>query len=180
MPRRLGDDPLTRARSQRAKAAEGSAPVALESGGEQGTAQLGIQASSHESYNDVFFHRRGDDFAPPKAAVVVQGAPEAPEISEISEIPEIRDAAATSRSEAALEFAADARPASMVALDTQTTQAPPVSIIEEVVAKLNAQAAVAHVKDEPASPPLENGGDEANPEPQKSGGFLKRLFGKLK
>lgn len=183
MPRRLGDDPLTRARSQRAKAAEGSAPVALGSGGQEGTAQLGIQPSL--TSNDVFFQRRGENFASQQVATVAPRAPEAPEISEISEIPEIRDAAATSQGGPAFEVTSDAMPESVAVQDAPVVQTPPVSIIGEVVARLNASAAAAHVDERPASPLPESqvpadGGDEAKPEPQKSGGFFKRLFGKFK
>jgi len=179
LSRRLGDDPLTRARSERAKAAEGSATVAVGSGGQEGTAQVGIQASSRASYNDVFFQRRGDAIAPPQATADVGGAPEAPEISEISEIPEIREAAATSGSLATF----DATPAAEATSSApQVAQAPSVSIIEEVVARLNA-AAPSQAKEEPSPPTASqapaNGSDEPIPEPQK-GGFFKRLFGKFK
>ncbi len=190
MPRRLGDDPLARARSEKAKAAENQGPVALDSGAQQQTSQLGIQSSSRASYNDVFFQRRGGAFAPERAPADVR---EAPEISEISEIPEIREAAAVSGSESAFEVAADAKPAPAAIQGTEAVQSPPVSIIEEVVAKLNALPSggatpateVAQAKEGRAGPPSQsqgpsNGGEGAAPEPQKSGGFFKRLFGKFK
>ena len=183
MSRRLGDDPLNRARAARAKAAEGSASVALDAGGQQRTAQVGSQAS-RASYNDVFYQRRGEGVAPVQAAVV-QGS-EAPEISEISEIPEIRDAASATASQPAF----DATPA--VEAAPTVAQAPPVSFIEEVVARMNSQAALAvqavapspKVDEGPASPSTASkaslvGGDESTSTPQK-GGFLKRLFGKFK
>ncbi len=56
LPRRLGDDPLARARDERAKAAQASALVAPDSGGSGGVAQ----PSSRTSYNDVFYQRRAD------------------------------------------------------------------------------------------------------------------------
>jgi hypothetical protein len=178
LSRRLGDDPLTRARAGRAKAAEGSATVAG-SGGQEGTAQVGIQTSSRASFNDVFFQRRGDAVAPPQATAETGGAPEVPEISEISELPEIRDAAATSGSLAPFDVTAAAEAASSA---PQVAQAQPASITEEVVARLNA-AAPSQAKEEPspatASQLPANGSDEPIPEPQK-GGFFKRLFGKFK
>ena len=73
MPRRLGDDPLARAKAP----AEG-APVQA------------VQAPSRSSYNDVFFERRSPDDEPQAPAPT----PDAPEISEISEIPHLKDAAA--------------------------------------------------------------------------------------
>ena len=179
MSRRLGDDPLTRARSERAKAAEGSATVAVGSGGKEGTAQIGTQTSSHVSYNDVFFQRRGDAVEPPQATADVGGAPEAPEISEISEIPEIREAAATSGSLETFDLTAAAEAAWSA---PQVAQTPSVSIIEEAVARLNA-AAPSQAKEEPSPPTASqapaNGSDEPIPEPQKAG-FFKRLFGKFK
>ncbi len=190
MSRRLGDDPLTRARSERAKAAGGSTTEAVGSGGQEATAQVGIQTSSRASYNDVFFQRRGEDIAPQQAAADAPGAPEAPEISEISEIPEIREAAAVSGSQEAFDATAGAKAASLVAQDTQVMPAPPVSIIEEVVAKLNGAGAgtaaevvaTPQAKEEPSAPTgsqATNGTDGSTSEPQK-GGFFKRLFGKFK
>jgi len=145
----------------------------------EGTAQVGIQTSSRASYNDVFFQRRGDGDAPQQVTVDVGGAAEAPEISEISEIPEIRDAAATSGSLATFDVTAGAEVTSSA---PQVAQAPSISIIEEVVAKLNA-AAPSQAKEEPspatASEAPANGSGEPISEPQK-GGFFKRLFGKFK
>jgi hypothetical protein len=189
LPRRLGDDPLTKARSKRAKAVEGSTSVALDSGGEQSTAQVGIQTASRASYNDVFFQRRGEGISPPPVAGDVLVAPEAPEISEISEIPEIREVVAASGNQSAFDVTADINTVSEVAQHTHIAPAPSVSITEEVVAKLNSQVSATgpapEVKTEPASPPASshapaNGGDESKPEPQKSSGFFKRLFGKFK
>jgi hypothetical protein len=180
LSRRLGDDPLTRARAERAKAAEGSASAALESGGQQRTAQVGVH-STRASYNDVFFQRK-------EVAAGLQVAnaqpPEAPEISEISEIPEIREVAAVS-SQPPLD------PTPALGPEPSVAQAHQVSTIEEAVARLNSQAAPAfaasrspQANEEPVSrstasqaPPSQ--GDEPKPEPQK-GGFLKRLFGKFK
>gem|GEM_PF-6887930 len=191
MSRRLGDDPLTRARSERAKATAGSAPVVVGSAGQDGTAQVGIQPASRASYNDVFFQRRGEDTAPQQAAANAPGASEAPEISEISQIPEIREAAAASGSLATFDGTAQAKPTSFASQDAQVVRAPTVSIIEEAVARLNGadtgtastEVTTPQENEEPSVPTTPqsstSGGGESNPEPQK-GGFFKRLFGKFK
>jgi hypothetical protein len=70
LPRRLGDDPLARAKNAKKSGASPQARVA-----------------QSQSSNDVFFQRRGVEEAAP-------GPQESPEISEISEIPAIREAAA--------------------------------------------------------------------------------------
>jgi len=115
------------------------------------------------------------------------------EISEISEIPEIREAAAASGNQSAFDVTDDIKIASEVAQDTQVAPAPPVPIIEESTAKSNAEVDVA-ASTAKASPELEgdqsslrassqaslSGSDVSKPEPQKSGGFFKRLFGKFK
>ena len=189
MSRRLGDDPLTRARSKR-KAVEGSTPVALDSGGEQSTAQT-VQTASRASYNDVFFQRRGEGIAPPRAVADVPVSREAPEISEISEIPEIREAAAGSGDQSAFDVTADIKTAPEAAQDAQIGPAPAVPIVD-AAANLNAEISgtaptagpVTEVKGEPArllaSSPAPASGDASKPEAQKSGGFFKRLFGKFK
>jgi hypothetical protein len=186
LSRRLGDDPLVRARAERAKAAEVPASAALDAGGQQGTAQVGVHAS-RPSYNDVFFQRRGDEVPTPRAAEVK--APDAPEISEISEIPEIREVAAAAGGQTAFDSTPAAEPT--VAKGAEVVQADRVSTVEEAAASSNSQAAVAapaaapppEVEAEHASPSTASQAQpiEANePEPQKSGGFLKRLFGKFK
>jgi hypothetical protein len=193
LSRRLGDDPLTRAKGRRAKAVEGQAPVAPDSEGQQGAAQVGIQTASRASYNDVFFQRRGEGIAAPQMSADARAAVEAPEISEISQIPEIREAAVASGSQASFGVTADVKTASEVAQDTQVVPAPPVSIIEDVTAKSNARVAstastvgpAAEAKGEAASVQTSSqapapDGDELKPEPPKSGGFFKRLFGKFK
>jgi hypothetical protein len=77
LPRRLGDDPLSRAKAFKASL------VAVQ--------------DSHASDNDAFFQRTAESEPAPVQA-------EAPEISEISQIPEIRDAVATApQAEAAAE-----------------------------------------------------------------------------
>ena len=170
MSRRLGDDPLTRARNARIKAAQATAP---DSG-------LGTLSTAHASYNDVFFQRRAEGIA--RQGAVARAPQEKSEISEISEIPEIREVAAAPPVQADLHVTAEVEAA------PEVRPAPQVSFIEEVVATLNGTVtipAAPAVNDEPARLPAVSqapGGSsgEAKPEAQKSGGFFKRLFGKFK
>jgi hypothetical protein len=182
LPRRLGDDPLTRARAEKGKAAGASTSAAPEPGAQQGPAQAGVQTFA--SYNDVFFQRRGgsSDFEQTAEARSPE-APERPEISEISEIPEIREVGTASGSQAAVEVAAEARTG---AATTEVAQAPHISTTEEAVPSLNATppAAITEANEEPATqeaaaPAPSSGPDGPVAEPQK-GGFFKRLFGKFK
>lgn len=192
MSRRLGDDPLTRARSERAKATAESATIVVGSEGQDGTARVATHSASRASYNDVFFQRRGGDNATERAAADAPAA-DAPEISEISQIPEIREAAAAaSVSLATFDATVDSKPTSLAAQDVQAVPAPTFSIVEESAAKPNgaeadtAPAAVAPSQmTEELRPPVTFqdqpiGKDGSDPEPQKSGGFFKRLFGKFK
>jgi len=191
LSRRLGDDPLIRAREKRAKAAQASASATSDSGG-QGTSEPEFQSSSRTSYNDVFFKRRAEGITPQQQVEDVRGAPEAPEISEISEIPEIREVAAAPSFQAGPDMAVEAKATLQGAQDTEVRPAPAVSIIEEeVVANLNGTVAgtaarvdaVPEVKDEPASLPISSQAPDVSnevPKTQKSGGFFKRLFGKFK
>jgi hypothetical protein len=143
LPRRLGDDPLVRAK---AALAADSASVP----------QVAVQ-SSRSSYNDVFFQRRGED-ADNAIASRVEQTRESPEITEISEIPEIREVAA------APAFQVDAAAASVEA--KAAPEAAPVPAVvtiekaEQVAPVVNAQSAPAQSE-------------------EKSGGFLKRLFGRF-
>ena len=168
MSRRLGDDPLNRARSERAKAAQAAAPAASEGGGQAATV-VGATSSARASYNDVFFQRR-EAGAP--ARPVVTTSPEAPEITEISEIPEIREATATAAGQGGVESNHVPSPEPEVA--TAHT-----SIIEEAVAKLSAAAPTMVTVEASATVPVAPSAPEAST-PEKSGGFLKRLFGKFK
>ncbi len=169
MPRRLGDDPLARARDETAKASP----------------QTTLAAAA--SYNQVFFQRRGEAESPQQAA----GEPtphEAPEITEISQIPEIREAAAAPpalplRAEAARE----ATPANEVAAPSTLSTNEEAVAAEPKEASLAAQVAQAEVVVEGAEPagisrPAQPPSDAAaGPEPRKNGGgFFKRLLGKLK
>lgn len=168
MSRRLGDDPLNRARSERAKAAQAAAPVASEGAG-QAKAVVEVKPSARASYNDVFFQRR-ESGAP--ALPVADSAPEAPEISEISEIPEIREATAVAASQGWLDAGHAPSP------EPEVSAAPQVTIVEDVVAKVNAAPAAPAQEQAPVTPEASEG--VSAPEPQKTGGFFKRLFGKFK
>jgi len=172
LSRRLGDDPLNRARTERAKAAQAAAPAPSDLPG-QGTTVVEVQTKSRASYNDVFFQRREAGAPQPP---VPASAPEAPEITEISEIPEIHEAAAASTGQSSTEVThvTSEEPAPAPAL---------VPIVEQVVSKPN-EAAPAEEQAPPvlAAAPLASGASatETAPEPQKTGGFFKRLFGKFK
>jgi hypothetical protein len=168
LPRRLGDDPLSRARNGTAKAtvaakAIASAPLPPDSGGQLAMCQSGMQSESTgevtpspKSYNDVFFQRRvegNDSMLARKPEQDTGKAPGTREISEISEIPEIRETVAVPRAEP----------------DRSVTT------IMDVVRE---------VKEESAHPPAASQApnqSEDQPEPvrEKNGGFLKRLFGKF-
>jgi hypothetical protein len=188
LPRRLGDDPLTRAKDERARAAA-PAPVATDSGLQVGMPHPGTLSLSRASYNDVFFQRT----IAQQQLADARATPEAPEISEISEIPEIREVAAAHSFQANLAppVAVEAAPASVQSMEV--TSAHQVSIIEEVVATPNANVAGTAVGAEaspeaspkPANLPTSSQAPddskvEPKPEPQKSGGFFRRLFGKSK
>lgn len=168
MPRRLGDDPLSRAKKGTAKAAvaaeaTATAPLPPDSGGQPALCQPGMQSESTgevtpspRSYNDVFFQRRAEGNDPVLASKPRQDAGKASgtqEISEISEIPEIRETAAVPRVEP------DRGAATIV-------------------------GAVPEVKEETAHPPAVSQApnrSEDQPEPvrEKNSGILKRLFGKF-
>jgi hypothetical protein len=83
LPRRLGDDPLARAKN----AAAVQAARAMQTG--EGFPMLAPRGS----HNDVFFETRTSE-APPAPDV---GSSEAPEISEVSSLPQVRDAPAGQR-----------------------------------------------------------------------------------
>jgi hypothetical protein len=190
LSRRLGDDPLTRARSKRIKAVESSTSAAPDAGEEQSAGQVGIQTASRASYNDVFFQRRGEGVASPQVATAALAASEVPEISEISEIPEIREVAAASGNLDAFDVTTVVKSPSKVAQDAQAAPALPAPIFEGAATLSNAEVStsttgpVTEVKSQPPSLPDSSqapaNGGESKPESQKSGGFFKRLFGKFK
>jgi hypothetical protein len=171
LSRRLGDDPLNRARSERAKAAQAAAPAASDLAG-QGTTVVEVRTNSRASYNDVFFQRR-EGGAP--RLPVADSAPEAPEITEISQIPEIREAAAAPTSQSGVDAASVGRAEPEVA-------AAQVSMGEQVVSKLDAASPAEGPTAVPAAAAEAPEASAATtaPEPQKTGGFFKRLFGKFK
>ena len=167
MPRRLGDDPLSRARKGTAKAAaaaeaQASASLPPDSGGQRAMRQHEVgseptgEVAPTRSYNDVFFQRRAEENGSALASEPGQDGGKTPgnrEISEISEIPEIRETAAVPRVE-------------------------PNRGVAAIV------GAVPEVKEETAHPPAASQApnqSEGQPEPlqEKKGGFLKRLFGRL-
>jgi hypothetical protein len=166
LSRRLGDDPLNRARTERAKT-QGEAPVPSDLAG-QATAVVQVPAKSRASYNDVFFQRRGAGGPQPPVA---GSAPDAPEITEISEIPEIHEAAAASTGQSGMEVTHVESAEPVVAAQ--------VSIVEEAVSKPNA---VAPAEEQPAAilAAAPQAPEAGAPEPEKTGGFFKRLFGKFK
>lgn len=180
MSKRLGDDPLIRARDARAKAEQAMTAVTADSEG-QVTSKPAFRSSSRSSYNDVFFKRRAEANAPQQAADIT----EAPEISEISELPEIREVAAAPSLQSETRASVNAGAAGP--LVTEVLQVPSVSIIAEVVAKLNASAvttsapvdAVHEVTPGPVGLPTSQAPNVSNDAPQKSGGFFKRIFGRF-
>jgi hypothetical protein len=189
LPRRLGDDPLIRARDERAKAVQASASAASDSGAQR-TAHI-VQSPSRASYNDVFFRRRAEGIASQQQVEGVR-ASEVPEISEISEIPEIREVAAAAPSFQATPETIVEVNAKPEGAEEKVLPVAPVSIIEEVLAKFNATGAVTAARTdavreatggEPMRLPVSSQAPEVSngaPAPQKSGGFFKRLFGKFK
>jgi hypothetical protein len=172
LPRRLGDDPLIRA-----KAAQGPATGASASG----DPQPAVQSSPRSSYNDVFFQRRAEGTSPAIVGKSQQAseaaiANERAEISEISEIPEIREMAA----------APVVRADSVVApiemkVAPQATESAEVGAVAAVVTVESAspnesgspiQASASHAEAAAKDAPTSQG-------EEKSGGFLKRLFGRF-
>ena len=185
MPRRLGDDPLARA-----KAAQPDTLVAPV--GEGGASASEVQRSSRASYNDVFFQRRAEEERPPRAAEGT--APrEVPEISEISEIPEIREAAAAAPVEPILALP-PALPEEASTSDPVAEAPPPIlaSTSVEAVASLSGDAAgpaseveAAAVVPPGAEPTGPAGGPGAPgsgdaPDPGDGGGCFQRRLGKFK
>jgi len=152
LPRRLGDDPLARAKAALAADSAGGAP------------QVAVQ-SSRSSYNDVFFQRRSEG-ASPALAGRVEPTRESPEISEISEIPEIREVAA-----------APAIRADVAVTSFEDKAAPQETTVPAVVTVEKAEPVVPAVSEAPTSQtPAPSSPAQGE---QKGGGFLKRLFGRF-
>ncbi len=162
MPRRLGDDPLGRA-----KAAAAEAQVATVTQSSRSSARV----TTRGAYNDVFFRRRGEG----QVAASELKAAEVPEITEISEIPEIREASAA--------------PIAEEAIAPEVKLIEPRTTIEEVVAHLSVSRPVESVAVAEPVPMVAVATDAkasasvaAAPQPPsqpKEGGFFKRLFGKF-
>jgi len=168
MPRRLGDDPLSRKKSS--FKAEGD-PSALPASP--------VQQTSH---NDVFFRRRTEGPQPTPEGTPGQQRPslgegtnvdERPEITEVSDI--MRTASVAKSTQGAEQLARPApvgEPAHPPAEEPVETigQTPPV--ISEPVPALEPSH---QATEEPAAPTS----SQPQPEPKKNEGFLKRLFGRL-
>jgi hypothetical protein len=165
LSRRLGDDPLARARSERAKTGQTTAPAASDGAG-QTTTVTETNSPARASYNDVFFQRRQ---AGAPVQPVAGSNPDAPEITEISEIPEIREATANEASHREAHLSPTAEP---------EVAAVQLSTIEDVVTSPTVSPLTA-AAERPAEVPVTSTG-ASTPEPQDSGGFFKRLFGKFK
>jgi hypothetical protein len=165
MPRRLGDDPLSRKRPSSAKAKDAS------------SARAG-PSKQQTSHNDVFFRRRseGPQSKSEEATdrVLEEGANvgERPEITEVTDI--MRTAQVAKSTQGAEQLAG------AVPMDEQ---APPQT--EEEVERVQAHSTVSEPA-APAEPPASITEEppvpaptQVNPQPQKSEGFLKRLFGRF-
>jgi len=202
LPRRLGDDPLARARNERAKAAQTIGHVGPDSEGRVDLSQPGTLSSSRPSYNDVFYQRRAEGSAIIATASTSQVqaadarvAPEAPEISEISEIPEIREVSSPPAIQASFDPVPEVKAAPEGVQNAEASPVPPVSLPEEIAAaNLDGTAAGAEAPPVYALPEVkaddtaniqtvsqapDESKDETKPEPlDSSSSFFKRLFGK--
>lgn len=160
MPRRLGDDPLSRARS----------------GQPASTGQKVLQ-EPRSSYNDVFFQRRAPDEAPAQP----EPETEAAEISEISEIPEIREAAAQAAAPAIgaptapVELTPPGEPVEPAPASAETEPAAAASSSPDAQAPNDAPADTTGARPGAEAPPVDRPGEE-----EQRGGLLKRIFGKFK
>jgi hypothetical protein len=184
LPRRLGDDPLTRARKGKARA-----PKAAE-------APASAVVAPRNSSNDVFFQRRAEEQEPtvPSRQQEVREAPETDVISEISEIPALREAAAAppvqnDGNAAAVE---EASQAPETAQEAEAPSVPEVASPEvgmpiepEVAPVAEAATQAESVPDGRTGPsdplPAPQAPDQRDdePQPEKGGGFFKRLFGRF-
>ena len=166
MPGRLGDDPLSRKRSPSTKDAHPDRP--------------GF-AAQQASHNDVFFRRRTDHPQPnPESAPEKQlpglgenaDAVDGPEITEVSDL--VRSAQA-----AKITQGADQLPVRAPMDEPLPPQAEePIAETEQVPLAASQPVTVespAPSAQEPAAPYS----SQAEPQPQKSEGFFKRLFGRL-
>jgi hypothetical protein len=166
MPRRLGDDPLSRKKSPSSKERDAPSPG------------LHAQQASH---NDVFFQRRIEG---PNQKLgetpVIESSPgettssdEKPEITEVSDI--VRTAKAAESTQGAELLS---RPMPMDE-SVQPLAEEPVEDIEQTPPRVSE-----HVTSfEPPSPATQGQAapvsSQSEPQPQKGEGFFKRLFGRF-
>ena len=151
MPRRLGDDPLSRKKKPGDAVSAQSAAAALQT-----------------SHNDVFFRRRSEAAfqrtpGPEKGADTQEG----PEITEVAELVKTAQAAISTQGAGQL---AEPIPAE------QSTQ----PAFAEEVAEASTAGPESSTAIEPSHPAAEDppSPDQPQSEPEKSG-FFKRLFGRL-
>ncbi len=158
MPRRLGDDPLARAKKGTTGAATAAAPSAA------ARAASLSRVSSQESYNDVFFQRRVETGNPVTPDKPRPEAAETREISEVSEIPELREAGVARVNVGGATMSA-APPVAAVAAPSAAQ-----SLIEpETLVSAPGRAAAPQAVNK----------TEVQPEPEKNDGFLKRFFNRF-
>jgi len=167
MPRRLGDDPLSRKRSPSAKDKDASSD------------RPGF-STQHTSHNDVFFRRRieGPQPKPDDASGVESSLGEGMSVEERPEITEVSDIMRTATA-AKITQGAD-QLAMPVPMDESVHQAEgPVESTEQtpptVPEPLPSFEPSPPDTEEPAAPISK----QLEPEPQKSEGFLKRIFGRF-
>ena len=167
MPGRLGDDPLSRKRPPSAKDAPSAWPG---------------PPAQQTSHNDVFFRRRTEDpqqklGGPPdkhsRSLGEATNTDEGPEITEVAEI--VRTAQAAKSTQGAQQLAGSAQVEESVPYPIdepveKTEQWPPA--VPEPVATSEPPALM--TREQVVPPPR-----KPEPQPQKSEGFFKRLFGRL-
>jgi hypothetical protein len=163
MPRRLGDDPLSRKRSPSAKG--NGAP----------SAQLGFPTQK-TSHNDVFF-RRNIEGPQPKPEGPPDRESSLGEATSIDEKPEISEVADIVRTAKVAESTQGADQLARPVLMGESAHAPAEEPVE------NTDHAPPTVSRPVASfgppPPAAPASSQAGPQPQKSEGILKRLFGRF-
>jgi hypothetical protein len=166
MPRRLGDDPLSRKKPLSAKDATSARPG---------------PATQQTSHNDVFFRRRVEgpqpipEGAPGEKSSLVEPASvdEKPEISEVVDI--VRTATALMSTEGAERLVTPVPMNESVhpeveEPDVMTEQVPSMASEPDASPEL-----LPPVAEEPAAAPS----SQPETQPEKSEGFFKRLFGRF-
>ena len=164
MPRRLGDDPLSRKKPSSAKDPTSAQPAPA------------LQAS----HNDVFFRRRAENPQPKtERALEEQGLREATDVDEKPEITEVADIVRTARAamstQGAGELAAPVSSAGSVSPPVERPVEKTVLAPSMVSAPVPPSEPSPPVAEEPAAPASSQSGAQ----PQKSEGFFKRLFGRF-